>query len=84
MPGERRKGVGCLRCKQRAGRIRLGLADEAREGRTANMLPMSVTLTVAHDEISSLNVGKSRNNPFMFVIDETPQLEMCPYVMLAA
>ena len=45
---------------------------------------MSVTLPVAHDEISSLNVGKSRNNPFMFVIDETPQLEMCPYVMLAA
>ena len=45
---------------------------------------MSVTLEVSQLEMSSSNVCKSLNSCAMFVIAETPQPEMWPYVLRAA
>ena len=43
-----------------------------------------VTPDVSQLEMSSLNVCRSRKSSRMFVIDETPQPEIGPYVLRAA
>ena len=55
----------------------------AREERTSNMELMSVTAEVFQLEMSSLNPSKPWKSPLMFVIDETTQLEMGPYFIVA-
>ena len=44
---------------------------------------MLVTLDVSQLETSSSKVFKPENRSLMFVIDDTPQLEMGPYVLRA-
>ena len=51
--------------------------------RTRNMLLMSVTLDVSQLEMSALKRVKLKHSPFMLEIDETSQLAMAPYVVIA-
>ena len=47
------------------------------------MYPVSVTLDVFQLDMSALNWGKPAKSPLMFVIAETSQLEIGPYVAVA-
>ena len=56
----------------------------ARAERTSNMSVMSVTLDVSHLDMSALNCDKPFKRLDMSVTAETSQLEMGPYVSVAA
>ena len=60
--------------------------DERRAGaeRTSNMDPISVTLDVSQLDMSALKLFMPEKSQFMLVIAETPQLEMGPYLYVAA
>ena len=56
----------------------------ARAERTSNMSVMSVTLDVSQLDMSALNCDKPLKRLDMSVTAETSQLEMGPYVRVAA